>query len=143
MLNLATFYVAEKSLVTYNTEGDLLPLQFIFTLKILSSTSLLNYISSVQYSSVAQSCLTLCEPIYCSMPRLSVHHQLLEPTQTHVHCVSDVILPSHPVIPFSHLQSFPVSGPFSMSQFFPSGGQSIEVSVLASVLPVNIRTDFL
>jgi len=53
--------------------------------------------TSVQFSSVAQSCLTLCEPIYCSMPGLPVHHQLLEPTQTHVHCVSDAILPSHPL----------------------------------------------
>ena len=46
VLNLAAFCVAEKSMVTYNTEGDLLPLQFVFTLKILSSASLLNDITS-------------------------------------------------------------------------------------------------
>ena len=42
-------------------------------------------ISLVQLSSVAQSCLTLCDPMDCSTPGLPVHHQLLEPTQTHVH----------------------------------------------------------
>ena len=41
--------------------------------------------SSVQFSSVAQSCLTLCDPINLSTPGLPVHHQLLESTQTHVH----------------------------------------------------------
>ena len=40
---------------------------------------------SVQFSSVAQSCLTVCDPMDCSMPGLPVHHQLLELTQTHVH----------------------------------------------------------
>ena len=52
---------------------------------------------SVQFSSVAQSCLTLYNPIKCSTPGLPVHHQLLESTQTHVHCVSDAIQPSHPL----------------------------------------------
>ena len=49
--------------------------------------------SSVQ--SVSQSCLTLCNPMNCSTPGLPVHHQLPESTQTHVHCVSDAIQPSH------------------------------------------------
>ena len=53
-------------------------------------------ISSVQFSSVAQSCLTLCDPMNCSMPGLPVHHHLLEFTQTHVHRVRDAIQPSHP-----------------------------------------------
>ena len=52
---------------------------------------------SVQFSSVAQSCLTLCNPTDCSMPGLPVHHQLPEFTQTHVHWVSDAIQPSHPL----------------------------------------------
>ena len=52
---------------------------------------------SVQFSSVAQSCLTLCDPMNCSMPGLPVHHQLPEFTQTHVHQVSDAIQPSHPL----------------------------------------------
>ena len=53
--------------------------------------------SSVQFSSVAQSCLTLCDPMNRSMPGLPVHPQLPEFTQTHVHRVSDTIQPSHPL----------------------------------------------
>ena len=52
---------------------------------------------SVQFSSVAQSCLTLWDPMNCSTPGLPVHHQLPEFTQTHVHRVSDAIQPSHPL----------------------------------------------
>ena len=51
----------------------------------------------VQFSSVTQSCPTLCDPMNCSMTGLPVHHQLLESTQTHVHWVSDAIQPSHPL----------------------------------------------
>ena len=50
-----------------------------------------------QIRSVAQSCLTLCDPMNHSTPGLPVHHQLLEFTQTHVHQVSDAIQPSHPL----------------------------------------------
>ena len=50
---------------------------------------------SVQFSSVAQLCLTLCDPINLSAPGLPVHHQLLEFTQTHVHRVGDAIQSSH------------------------------------------------
>ena len=53
--------------------------------------------SSVQFSSVIQSCLILCDPMNRSMPGLPVHHQHLEFTQTHVHWVSDAIQPSHPL----------------------------------------------
>ena len=53
--------------------------------------------SSVQFSSVAQSCPTLCDPMNHSTPGLPVHHQFLEFTQTHVHRVSDTIQPSHPL----------------------------------------------
>ena len=52
---------------------------------------------SVQFSSVTQLCLTLCDPMNCSMPGLPVHHQFLEFTQTHVHQVGDAIQPSHPL----------------------------------------------
>ena len=52
---------------------------------------------SVQFSLVAQSCLTLCDPMNRSTPGLPVHHQLPEFTQTHVHRVSDAIQPSHPL----------------------------------------------
>ena len=53
--------------------------------------------AGVQFSSVAQLCPTLCDPMDCSTPGLPVHHQLLEFTQTHVHWVSDAIQPSHPL----------------------------------------------
>ena len=53
--------------------------------------------SSVQFSSVNQSCLTLCDPMNHSTPGLPVHHQLLEFTQTHVHRLSEAIPPSHPL----------------------------------------------
>ena len=79
-------------------------------------------------SSVAQSCLTLSDPMDCSTPGLPVHHQLMELAQTHVYQVSDAIQPSHPLSspspPAFNLS--PVSGSFPMSQFFTSGGQSIE-----------------
>ena len=52
---------------------------------------------SVQFSSVTQSGLTLCDPMDSSMPGLPVHHQLPEFTQTHVHWVGDAIQPSHPL----------------------------------------------
>ena len=51
----------------------------------------------LQFSSVAQSCPTLCDPMNRSSPGLPVHHQLLESTQTHVHRVNDAIQPSHPL----------------------------------------------
>ena len=57
---------------------------------------------SGQFSSVTQSCLTLCHPMNCSTPGLPVHHQLLEFTQTHIHRVSDAIQPSHPLSSPSH-----------------------------------------
>ena len=53
--------------------------------------------SSVQ----SLSCVRLCDPMDCSTPGFPVHHQLLEPTQTHIHYVGDAIQPSHPVVPFS------------------------------------------
>ena len=52
-------------------------------------------VRSVQFSSVAQLCLTLCDPVDYSMPGSPVHHQLLELIQTHVHGVGDAIQPSH------------------------------------------------
>ena len=55
------------------------------------------YLSSVQLSSVAQSCPTLCDPMNHTTPGLPVHHQLLEFTQTHIHQVGDTIQPSHPL----------------------------------------------
>ena len=64
--------------------------------KILGVTEYFQF-SSVQFSSVTQSCPTLCDPMDCSTPGLPVHPQLLESTQTHVHWVGDAIQPSHPL----------------------------------------------
>ena len=86
---------------------------------------------SVQFSSVAQSCLTLCDPMNCSTPGLPVHHHLPEFTPNNIHRVI-----SSSVIPFlSCPQSLPASESFPMSQLFTSGGQSTGVSALASLLP--------
>ena len=92
----------------------------------------------IQFSSVTQSCLTLCDPMNHSTPGLPVHHQLPEFAQTHVHRVDDAI--SSSVVPFSsYHQSLPASGSFPMGQLFAWGGQSTGVSASASVLPVNTQ----
>ena len=80
-------------------------------------------LSSVQFSSVAQLCPTLCNPKDCSTPGLPVHHQLLEFTQTH----DESVMPSNHLILCCPLllclQSFPASGSFPMNQLFALGGQ--------------------
>ena len=96
--------------------------------------------ASVQFSSVTHSCLTLCHPMNRSTPGLPVHHQLPEFTQTHVHQTHDHPIMSSSVVPFSSCpQSLPASESFPMSQLFASGGQSIGVSVLALVRPMNTQ----
>ena len=67
------------------------------------------YNFSVQLSSVAQSCPTLCNPMNRSTPGLLVHHHLLEFTQTHVHQVGDAIQPSHPLSSLSPPAPIPPS----------------------------------
>ena len=97
-------------------------------------------LGSVQFSSVAQSCPTLCDPKNLSTPGLPVHHQLLE--FTHSWPSSRWCHPaiSSSVIPFSSFpQSLPASESFPMSQLFAWGGQSIRVSALASFLPKNTQ----
>ena len=96
--------------------------------------------SSVQFSSVAQLCLTLCDPMNYSTPGLPVHHQLPEFTQTHVHRVGDDIQPSHPLSSPSPAFNPSQNQSFIMSQVFPLGGQSTGAS--ASVLPINIQDWF-
>ena len=98
---------------------------------------------SVHFSSVAQSYLTLCDPVDCSMlPCPSpTPGDYLNSCPSHWWCSHPTI--SSSVVPFSScLQSFPASGSFPMSQFFASSGQSIEVSASASVLPMNIQDWF-
>ena len=74
-------------IINYYSLGNLLLSLFSWTLAF----------SSVQFSSVALLCPTLCDPMNPSMPGLPVHHQLPKFTQTHIHQVSDAIQPSHPL----------------------------------------------
>jgi len=106
-----------------------------------SSNSHTAVLLSVQFSSVAQSCPTLCDPMNHSMPGLPVHHQLPEFTQTHDLRVGDALPAiSSSVIPFSSCsQSLPASESFPMSQLFAWGGQSTGVSASASFLPMNTQ----
>ena len=101
------------------------------------------FVYSVQFSSVAQLCPTLCNPMECSTPGFPVHHQLPELVQTHVHPIDDAIQPPYPLL--SPSPAFNLSqhqGSFPVSQHFTSGGQSIGASPLASVLPVNSQDWF-
>ena len=99
----------------------------------------------VQFSSVTQSCPTLCHPMDCSTPCFPVC-PLPSPRACSNSCPSS--LWCHPIIsssvaPFSSCpQSFPASGSFLMSQPFASGGQGIEASASASALPMNIQDWF-
>ena len=97
--------------------------------------------SGCRCCSVAQSCLTLCDPMDCTTPGLPVHHQL--PVYSNSSALSQWCHPtiSSSVIPFSsYPQSFPASESFLISWLFASGGQSIVAS--ASVLPMNIQDWF-
>ena len=95
------------------------------------------------FSSVAQSFPNLCDHIDCSMRGFPVHHQLLELTQTHVHWVGDATQPSHPLLsPFPPAFNLSQHQSLQMNHFFTSDGQSIGVSALASVLPMNIQDRF-
>ena len=98
-----------------------------------------------QFSSVAQLCPTLCNPMNCSMPGHPVHHQLLEFIHTHVHRVSDAIQPSHPL----SSPSPPAPNPSQHQSLFQGVNPSHEV---AKVLEFQLhhqsfqwtpRTDFL
>ena len=88
--------------------------------------------SGQSVSSVAKSCLTLCDPMNCSTPGLPVHHQLPEFTQTHVHWVGDAIQPSHPLSSPSPLAPNPSQhqGLFQWVNF---------ISALASFFPMNTQ----
>ena len=93
----------------------------------------------IPISSFAQSCPTFCNLMDCSMPGLPVHHQLLELAQTHVHQVSDVIQPSHP-LSFSSPPAFNLFQYQSLFQQVSSLHQVAKsIGASASVLPMNIQ----
>ena len=96
-----------------------------------------------QFSSVTQSCLTLCDPMDCSTPGFPVHHQLPELAKTHVHWVSDAIQPSHPL-------SVPSPLAFNLSQHQGLCKWVSSLHQVAKVLELQhqsfqriFRTDFL
>ena len=100
--------------------------------------------SLFQFSSVIQSCVTLCDALDCSMPGFPVHHQFPELTQTHVHQVSDAIQPSHPLSsPFP-----PAFNLFQHQDFFQWVSSShqvvkiLELQLQHQSLQWIFRTDF-
>ena len=105
----------------------------------------INCCNSYQFSSVAQSCLTLCDPRdYCSTLGLPVHHQLPEFIQTHGHWVGDAIQPSHPL-------SSPSPPAFSLSQhqglfrwvsYLHQVAKVLRVSASTALFPMNIQDWF-
>ena len=122
-------------------------LRFVSWLYSVTLGKLLNYLLNLrflirflQFSSVAQSCLTLCNPMDHSTPGLPVdHHSWSLPKLMSIESVMHPTISSC-VVPFSSCpQSFPASGSFQMSQLFTSSGQTIAVSALASVLPMNTQ----
>jgi len=98
---------------------------------------------SVQFSSVTQSCPTLCDPMNHSTPGLPVHHQLPDITQTRPSSRWCHPAISSSVVPFSSCpQSLPASESFPINQLFTWGGGSIGVLALASFLPMNTQDWF-
>ena len=116
---------------------------FRWTVKELTIHNTCIHSQPVQFSSVAQSCPTLSDPMNRSTPGLPVHHQLPEFTQTHVHRVGDAIQPSHPL----SSPSPPAPNPSQHQSLFQWVNSSHEVakvlvSASASVLPMNIKDWF-
>ena len=99
----------------------------------------------LKFSSVAQSCLTLCDPMNRSTPGPPVHHQLLESTQTHVHWVSDAIQPSHPLSSPSPpaLRLSQHQGLFKWVRSSPDVAKELELQLQHQSLQWTPRTDLL
>ena len=116
-------------------------LQFCQSQEWISSRHTENY----QFSSVAQSCPTICDPMGCSTPGFPVHHQFPELTQTHVHWVGDAIQPSHP-FSFPSPPAFNLSQHQGLFQWVSSLHQVAKVLQFQlqrqSVLPMNIQDWF-
>ena len=96
--------------------------------------------TSVQFSSVAQSCPTLYDPMNHSTPGLPVHHQLPESTQTHVYRVDDTIQPSHPLSsPSPPALNLSHQGLFQWVSSSHQVAKVLRVSASTSVLPMNTQ----
>ena len=101
---ISLFLILRKPLIPHETLSSWLSLTLITSQRPFPNATTVGVrrfnegiFSSVQFSSVAQSCPTLCDPMNCSMPGFPVHHQLPEFTQTHTHRVGDTIQLSHPL----------------------------------------------
>ena len=110
---MSQFFPSGGQSIGVSASASVLPMniQGWFPLGLTGLIALLS--SSVQFSSVAQLCLTLCDPMDCSTPGFPVHHQLLELAETHVPQGGDGIQPSHPLsspsLPASNLSQHQVS----------------------------------
>ena len=147
VLQCSAFFIVQLSHL-YMTTGKTIALtRRTFVGKVISllfnmlSVQVGHDFSPKEFSSVTQSCRTLCDPMDCSMPGLPVHH-ISSWSLPRLMSIESV-MPSNNLIPFSScFQPFPASGSFQMSQLFTSGGPSIGVSASTSVLPMNIQDWF-
>ena len=102
-------------------------------------------ITAYFFSSVAPSCLTLCDPMSCSTPGLPVHHQFQEPTQTHIHWVGDATQPSHPLLspspPALNLSQH--QGLFKWVSYLHQVAKVLEFQLQHHSFPWTPRTDLL
>ena len=95
-LLIASSCDGESSHLSY-VSSLFIEIQLTYNVVLISAIQKSDSLISVQFSSVTQSCPTLCDPMDSSTPGLPIHHQLPESTQTHVHWVGDAIQPSHPL----------------------------------------------
>ena len=120
-----------SSFICSNSKQEITQMSFSTWVAEQTLVHLWQSIGSVQFSSVAQSCPALWDPINCSMPGLPVHHQLPEFTQTHVHRVSDAIQPSHPL----SSPSLPAPNPSHHQGLFQWVNSSREVAKVLEFQP--------
>ena len=96
-INLSAWFVTHEEKIFQYWHPWQSSYQLIIQIRLFWNKHLASSVGCTQFSSVAQSCLTLCDTMKPSTPGLPVHHQLPEFTQTHVHWVGDAIQPSHPL----------------------------------------------